>query len=166
VPVQPTAADLDAVAPEHPVILTRIGGHSAWVNSRALELAGIDDDTSDPRGGRIVRDASGHATGMLLEQAAELVTAVMPDTDTPEYLERRMREALAQYTRWGLTGVHDAGVGLDEIGVYKKLLETDELPVRVYAMAPARKLTWAVGDSRCVVLRSFLMARLVRAALK
>jgi predicted amidohydrolase YtcJ len=135
VPVQPTAADLDAVAPEHPVILTRIGGHSAWVNSRALELAGIDDDTSDPRGGRIVRDASGHATGMLLEQAAELVTAVMPDTDTPEYLERRMREALAQYTRWGLTGVHDAGVGLDEIGVYKKLLETDELPVRVYAMA-------------------------------
>ncbi len=135
VPVQPTAADLDAVAPDHPVILTRIGGHSAWVNSRALGLAGIDDDTDDPRGGRIVRDASGRATGMLLERADALVRAVMPDTDTPEFLERRIRKALRQYTRWGLTGVHDAGASLQEIGIYRKLLEAGELPVRIYAMA-------------------------------
>jgi predicted amidohydrolase YtcJ len=166
VPVQPTAADLDAVAPEHPVILTRIGGHSVWVNSRALELAGIDDDTSDPRGGRIVRDASGRATGMLLEKAEELVRAVMPDTDTPEYLERRIRAALDQYSRWGLTGVHDAGASLDEIGVYKKLLEAGELPVRVYAMALGNEAVEHylrrgpevdLGDGRLTV-RSFKIA--------
>jgi predicted amidohydrolase YtcJ len=135
VPVQPNAGDLDAVAPDHPVVLSRIGGHSSWVNTRALELAGIDDATDDPPGGRIVRDASGKATGMLLETADALVGAVAPDTNTPEYIERRMRAALAQYSRWGLTGVHDAGASLDEINVYKKLLAEGELPVRVYAMA-------------------------------
>lgn len=135
VPVQPDAADLDAVAPQHPVVLTRIGGHGSWVNSRALERAGIDAATEDPPGGRIVRDTSGRATGMLLERADELVSAVMPDTDTPELVERRIRAALGQYARWGLTGVHDAGASLQEIGIYKKLLEAGELPVRIYAMA-------------------------------
>lgn len=131
----PTAADLDAVSPRNPVLLNRIGGHSAWVNSMALELAGIDQDTRDPAGGRVVRDASGDATGMLLEQAEILVVAVMPDMNTPEYLERYIRVALDQYRRWGLTGVHDAGATLPEIEILKKLLAAGELPVRVYSMA-------------------------------
>lgn len=131
----PTAADLDAVAPDNPVLLNRIGGHSAWVNTKALELAGIDRTTADPPGGRIVRDAQGEATGMLLEKAESLVTAVMPDMNTPEYTERYLRAALDQYRRWGLTGVHDAGTSLQEIAILKKLLKAGELPVRVYVMA-------------------------------
>jgi len=133
--VYPTAADLDAVSPNNPVVLNRIGGHSVWVNSRALELAGIGPDTPDPAGGRIVRDAGGDASGMLLEQAASLVTAAMPDTDTPEYLERYIRLALDQYRQWGLTGVHDAGSTLAEIEIFKKLMNAGELPLRIYAMA-------------------------------
>jgi predicted amidohydrolase YtcJ len=131
----PTAADLDAVSPDNPVFLTRIGGHSAWVNSRALDIAGIDRDTQDPAGGRVVRDATGKATGMLLEQASSLVSAVMPDTGTPEYRERYIRTALEQYRQWGLTGVHDAGSTLADIQIFKKLLDAGELPVRIYAMA-------------------------------
>jgi predicted amidohydrolase YtcJ len=130
----PVAADLDAVSPVNPVILNRIGGHSAWVNSLALELAGITDETPDPAGGRIVRNAEGGATGMMLEQAEGLITDVMPDLDTLEYRERYIRSALKQYAKWGLTGVHDAGTGLDEIGILRKLLDGGELPVRVYAM--------------------------------
>lgn len=133
-PRDPTAADLDAVSPDHPVVLRGIGGHSAWVNSRALERAGITAETPDPDGGRIVRDGEGQPTGLLLEQAEAIVAAVMP-TATPESRERHIRTALAQYVRWGLTGVHDAGVDLDEIAIYKKLLAADELPIRVYAMA-------------------------------
>jgi len=133
--VYPTAADLDAVSPDNPVVLSRIGGHSIWANSKAMELAGIDRDTPDPAGGRIVRDADGNATGMLLEQAESLVRVVMPDFNTPEYLERYIRVALDQYRRWGLTGVHDAGTSLEEIAILKRLLEQGELPVRVYAMA-------------------------------
>jgi hypothetical protein len=131
----PTTADLDPVSPDHPVILSGIGGHSVWVNSKALELAGIDNATPDPPGGRIVRDADGRATGLLLETAEALVSSAMPDTLTPDVLERRMRAALQRYARWGLTGVHDAGAGLAEIAVYKKLARSGELPVRVYAMA-------------------------------
>ncbi|MGB5579791.1 MAG: amidohydrolase, partial [Woeseia sp.] len=133
--VYPTAADLDAVSPDNPVILTRIGGHSAWVNSRALQLAGITLATANPVGGEIVRDASGAASGMLLEQAANLVTAVMPDSSTPAQRERRIRAALAQYAKWGLTGVHDAGSDLTDIRIFKKLLASNELPVRIYSMA-------------------------------
>ena len=131
----PVAADLDAVSPRNPVLLNRIGGHSAWVNSMALELAGIDQDTRDPAGGRVVRDANGDETGMLLEQAESLVVAVMPDMNTPEYLERYIRVALDQYRQWGLTGVHDAGATLQEIEILKKLLDAGELPLRVYSMA-------------------------------
>ena len=131
----PTASDLDAVSPANPVFLNRIGGHSAWVNSQALEQAGIDQDTRDPPGGQVVRDAEGNATGMLLEQAEGLVRAVMPDMNTPEYTESYIRVALEQYRRWGLTGVHDAGTSLAEIEILKRLGEAGELPVRVYAMA-------------------------------
>ena len=163
VPEYPTAADLDAVSPDNPVVLNRIGGHSAWVNSAALKAAGIDQDTQDPPGGRVVRDADGNATGMLLERAEGLVRAVMPDMDTPEYLERYVRTALEQYRLWGLTGVHDAGTSLDEITILKKLLDAGELPLRVYVMAMGEEATAqylangpeiGLGDDR-LTIRSF-----------
>lgn len=131
----PTAADLDPMTSQHPVVLSGIGEHSVWVNSRALERAGITVETPDPPGGRIVRDAEGHATGLLLEEAQKLVTAVMPNANTEATRERRIRAALDQYVRWGLTGVHDAGTELEDIVILKRLLKNGELPIRVYAMA-------------------------------
>lgn len=131
----PTAADLDSVTPDNPVILHRIDGHSAWVNSNALRNAGITAGSVDPEGGHIVRDEAGQPSGMLLERAVGLVVGVMPDTDSLQRREQQVRAALEQYSRWGLTSVHQAGADLAEIGIYKKLLAAGELPVRIYAMA-------------------------------
>jgi len=69
----PTAKELDQVLPENPAVLYRIGGHAAWLNSKALELAGIDAATKDPAGGKIVRDAGGRPTGILVDNAMNLV---------------------------------------------------------------------------------------------
>lgn len=134
-PEFPTAADIDAVSPDHPVVLTRIDGHSSVVNSRVLELAGISKETADPDGGRIVRHANGRPTGMLVDEAQGLIRGVTPSGDSPEERERHLRRALQQYAEWGLTSFHDAGADLQDIAIYKKLLEDGELPVRVYAMA-------------------------------
>jgi len=132
--VFPTAKELDAVSGNHPVILGRIDGHSTWVNSKVLELAKISRDTPDPSGGLIRRDAAGTPTGMLVDHAQELIRSVIPKF-THADRERHIRAALQQFTRWGLTSVHDAGVDLDTIAIYKDLLKRGELPVRVYAMA-------------------------------
>ena len=131
----PSAADLDPVTSQHPVVLSGIAQHSVWVNSRALERAGITTETPDPPGGRIVRDPERRPTGLLLEEAQKLITAVMPDANSEAARERRIRFALEQYVRWGLTGVHDAGTELEDIAILKRLAKSGELPVRVYAMA-------------------------------
>ena len=102
----PTAADLDRVAPDNPVYLTAKSLHASWANSRALQLAGIGRTTPDPAGGRIQRDATGMPTGILLESAAELVSARIPD---PEISALADAIEKAQHVLWsyGLTGVHD-----------------------------------------------------------
>jgi predicted amidohydrolase YtcJ len=132
-PVFPTAKELDAVSGDHPVILGRIDGHSTWVNSKVLALAKISRHTPDPSGGLIRRDAAGEPAGMLVDHAQELIRRVTPKP-TQADRERQIRAALQQFTRWGLTSVHDAGVDLDTSAIYKDLLKRGDLPVRVYAM--------------------------------
>jgi hypothetical protein len=130
----PTAGELDAVSGDHPIVLERIDGHSSWVNSKVLALARISRDTPDPTGGMILRNGSHEPTGMLVDKAQELIRAVVPNLTRSDH-ERRIRVALRQLSRWGLTSVHDAGVGLDTITIYKQLFQQGELPVRIYAMA-------------------------------
>ena len=132
--VFPTVKDLDAVSGGHPVVLSRIDGHSTWVNSKLLALAKISRGTPDPTGGRIVRNAAGEPTGMLVDDAQELIRRVMPKRTRAEE-ERDIRAALQQFTRWGLTSVTDAAASLDNIAIYKDLLKRRELPVRVYVLA-------------------------------
>jgi predicted amidohydrolase YtcJ len=139
--VFPTAADLDAVSGDHPVVLTRIDGHSSWVNSKVLALAGISRTTPDPPGGRIMRNASNDPTGILVDRAQDAVGRVRPPRSGGADRERQIRAALRQYARWGLTSVHDAGTDLETIATYKALLARGELPVRIYAMARGREAT-------------------------
>jgi len=129
----PTAADLDAVSAGHPVYLTRVDGHAGWANSNALAVAGIDAKTPDPPGGRIIRDAAGAPTGVLVDHAQVLVTSKIPEAPH-EVRKRRLAAGLQACARAGLTEVHDAGVGLDAVGIYKELLREKSLPVRVYVM--------------------------------
>jgi predicted amidohydrolase YtcJ len=81
----PTAADLDSVVPDRPAYLPNRDGHGSWVNSRALEIAGIDRHTPDPSDGRVERDADGHPTGALHEGASSLVSQHVPATTGDDY---------------------------------------------------------------------------------
>src|SRR3990172_7336392 len=109
---RPMKEDLDAVVSDRPVQLGSGDGHSSWVNSKALELAGITRDTPDPEGGVIERDPStGEATGTLRESATGLVAAVLP----PFTIEERMAGLLAfqeMAARDGVTTARVAAIGL------------------------------------------------------
>ncbi|MDE2777404.1 MAG: amidohydrolase family protein [Chloroflexota bacterium] len=102
----PTRHDLDEVAPVHPVYLSAKSGHAAWVNTAALQRAGITDSTADPEGGQILRDADGAATGILLETAMDLVSARIPSPAGDE-LADMMMDAQARALRSGVTMIHD-----------------------------------------------------------
>ena len=129
----PTERALSAATPDHPVLLERVDGHAAWVNTRALDLAGIGPNTADPPGGRILRDAQGRPTGTLVDAAQDLVHARIPHP-TGRELERLILTALGDLVRLGLTAVHDAGCTSSVVRAYARLAAADRLPMRVYAM--------------------------------
>jgi len=121
----PHRRHLDAVVDDRPVYLRNRDGHAALANSRALALAGVSRDTKDPAGGVIQRDASGEPTGLLEEQATELVSRHIP---TPSQDERvaAVRKGLSRAASLGLTSVHEAGIDEGELAVLDAL-ETDGL---------------------------------------
>lgn len=129
----PTAAHIDAVVSDRPVWLRRIDGHAGWANSTALELAGIDDDTPDPVGGRIIRDDNGHATGVLIDKAMALVQAHVPQADRTER-RAAVRAAVESLLSEGLTSVHDAGIGVMNAEIYMSMADDGDLHMRIYAM--------------------------------
>src|SRR5690606_3961778 len=95
-------------------------------------LAGIDDKTPDPPGGKIVRDAAGVATGILIDSAMDLVESKIP-APTDEVIRRRILAASSEALRHGLTTVHEMGINPDVIRVYRGLADEGRLPLRVYA---------------------------------
>jgi predicted amidohydrolase YtcJ len=109
-PAGPTAAELDTVCADRPVFLPNRDHHGAWVNTRALELAGVTRSTADPVDGRIERDASGEPTGLLHEGAMDLVAALLPPTGDEEYF--RALVAGQEYLHsLGITAWQDAILG-------------------------------------------------------
>lgn len=125
----PTRQDLDRVVPNHPVALRDVDGHALWANSLALELAGVDAETQDPRGGHLLRDAAGFPTGILLE-ASGLVLGAAPSRGTAQRLEALRRvQSLAHSL--GLTGVHDMGT-LDVFDEWSALDERGERTLRIW----------------------------------
>ena len=106
----PTAADLDTAVSDRPAFLPNRDHHGAWVNSRALELAGITRETPDPPDGRIERDAAGVPTGTLHEGAMHLVARLLPDTLASTYAEALLAGQRYLHSR-GVTGWQDAIVG-------------------------------------------------------
>jgi predicted amidohydrolase YtcJ len=139
----PTAAQLDQVAPHTPVCLRHKSGHAAWVNSRALRLAGLDAHTPDPPGGQIQRDPDGRPTGILFEDAMELVTRHIPEVTLPQ-LVAAMRQAQAFCWQVGLTGIHDFD-GRACFQALQTLRENGELGLRFVKNIPVYRLQHAVG---------------------
>lgn len=134
----PTAADLDAAFPTRPVWLERIDGHASWGNSAALAAADrrFDGDWQ-PEGGHIER-RDGKATGVFVDEASKLVEAAIP-LPSAELQATVFERALAEAVKFGLTGVHDAGVTLGELALYRRFADSGKLPLRITAMADGDK---------------------------
>lgn len=132
----PTRHDIDAIVSDRPVIMTSHDYHGAWVNSRALELAGISSTTMDPAGGRIVREHGGEPSGMLLDRGGDAVNELIPAV-TPEFMRRALLEAQRKLHSVGVTGWQDAAVGAEFFGLkdnfttYVDADEAGELTARV-----------------------------------
>ena len=133
----PTRADLDAVSPDHPVFIPR-GGHVVAVNSKALEMAGVTADTPDPEHGVIVRDEAGEPTGVLLEDATELVEAILPPPPPPEEQAALLRAMMAELNGLGVVAVTEPGLNDDQIALYRELEAEGALTTRVQMLYRVR----------------------------
>ena len=128
----PTWRDL-ADTERNPVYLERVDGHALWVNRTALNACGITRDTPDPPGGRILHDPRGEPTGILVDDAEELVVARVPPPDA-NVVEARIELAVRECNRFGLVGVHDAGTNRAVLGALRRVASRGELTLNVYCM--------------------------------
>ena len=127
----PSRADLDAVVPDRPAYFLNRDGHGAWVNTRALELAGVTRKTPDPSGGRIERLPNGEAQGTLHEQAMSLVADLLPSI-APEEWETGILRAQDTFHRLGIIAWQDARIdGRVQLNAYRAVAERGELTMRV-----------------------------------
>jgi hypothetical protein len=152
---------LDAVAPDNPVVLTDISGHSAWANSAALEIAGITAGTPNPEGGVIERDPEGNATGVLRESAAGLVRGRVPPPAPGQALDS-LRYSLNLMLSHGITTFTDAVVSEGSMRAYAELADQGELKQRVrgcIVWRPAPGQSLATPDPSSPLARANLYSR-------
>ena len=129
----PTHGALSAAVPDHPVLLRRVDGHAVLTNARGLAAAGITAATKDPPGGRILRDGAGEPTGVLVDDAAELLERVVPAPGSAD-IEREILLAARHLAAFGFTEFHDAGTTAPVLAVLRRLAAEGRLPIRVYVM--------------------------------
>ncbi|NMP17623.1 amidohydrolase [Thalassotalea sp. Y01] len=137
----PTAASLDKVIDEKPVVLGRVDGHAIWVNSKAMELAGIDKDTKEIEGGEIVRDSDGNPSGVFIDNAMSLIYSKIP-TLNDEEVQHALKIAMRSLASVGLTSVHDAGIYSDNLDAFKALTDDNEMVIRINAMLDVTDPQW------------------------
>lgn len=128
----PSATDLDGATGSRPAVLRRVDGHALWVNTAALKAAGITDTTPDPVGGQILRDAHGHATGILVDNAMTLVEARIPEP-AASLRETWIRQGLLALQGLGFTSACDMGGDAQTLEIYRRLAVSKALPIRVFS---------------------------------
>ena len=137
----PSRWDIDEVTTDHPVFLERVDGHIAVANTRALQLASITVASKDPAGGKIDRDTTGQATGILRETARQAVTAVIPK---PNHDRRRqaIEAGLQELARSGITSVQDnsdyrdSKLSWDDFQIFEEIEREGKLTVRITEWLP------------------------------
>ena len=132
----PSTPSLDEVVEQRPVWLTRVDAHAGWANSKTLELAGITADTMDPPGGEIIRDEKGEPTGVLIDNAMNLVDEIIPQA-TADQRQAALQLGFDELLSLGITGMHDAGISQADLELYQELAANEQLPVRIYGMLAA-----------------------------
>ena len=138
----PRREDLDRVVSDRPAVFSSTDGHSSWVNSRALAIAGVTRDTPDPPGGRIERDETGAPSGTLRESAAALVGAHVPPV-TPAERRAGLRRGLEMAARFGVTSFIEASADAAELGTYEEAAREGWLSARVTV---SQRLDAAAGE--------------------
>lgn len=129
----PNNTKLSVRVPHHPVHARGLHGFASWNNKLALERAGITSKTQSPPGGEIALDKQGMLTGVLLNNASDLFSGVIPEP-TPEARAEATLLGLQSMAKLGFVAIHDAGVGRATLASYQRLEEQGRLPLRVYAM--------------------------------
>lgn len=135
----PTKASLDAAAPDHPVVLWSKDGHLLWVNSLALQRAGITAETPDPPNGAILRNGAGEPTGILQEENATRLVYRVIDKADPELTRVLVERALVELQKSGITSIHDIE-GMDALQLFQQLRSEGVLGVRVTMFLPRKLL--------------------------
>jgi len=143
----PTHDKLSAALPDHPVLLTRVDGHAGFANTAAMRLAELTATTKDPSGGKILRDAQGNPTGVLIDRAQGIVGAKVP-APSREELRGALKDAVAAMHGVGLVGMHDAGATRANIELFEEMAQRDELRLRLYVM---------IGDDKAALDHFFAM---------
>tara|TARA_R110000737_G_scaffold77432_2_gene108583 strand:+ start:10695 stop:12296 length:1602 start_codon:yes stop_codon:yes gene_type:complete len=129
----PSAKSLDKLFPEQAVWLKRVDGHAGWANSKAMELAGITQDTISPEGGDIIKDKNGMPTGVFIDRAMALIDkSIAPLTIKQQ--KKVLVKAMKSLASFGLTSVHDAGIDTENMVAFKALSEENAMSIRVNAM--------------------------------
>jgi predicted amidohydrolase YtcJ len=151
----PTAADIDAIVPDRPVLLARIDGHAAVANSAAMKAAGLTAATRDPEGGKIERDASGRATGLLIDNAMSLVSAKVPPPSAAT-MDRALEAAQNQLLAMGITTAMDMGTSPRSWDAMRRLGSAERLRIRIISYSDSlgplpediggRPSPWLYGD--------------------
>ncbi len=159
---------LSKISPDNPVLLSHASGHSYIANAKAMEMAGITRETSDPEGGEIVRDSAGNPIGVFRETAMDSLYGAFKKSEktrTPEQIEAERRRIIELAAReclsHGITTFHDAGSSFEIIDLYKQLVAEDMLGIRLWVMIGenneqlkkhlARYKIVAMGDNRLTV---------------
>lgn len=137
----PNAKILDEAFPNTPVALTRVDGHAMWVNSKALELANINKNTKAPDGGEIRKFKSGKPTGILIDNAMNLINSLIPKVKKEEKT-KFILDAIDNCIEKGLTEIHDMDVSFEVLDIYKELDKAGKLKVRINCYMAAQNNNW------------------------
>jgi predicted amidohydrolase YtcJ len=132
--------DLDEAVKDHPVLVQHRGGHTAFVNSRALELASVTDQTPDPPGGRFEHDADGHLTGFVGDAGMQAFLKLIPQNNTRDDYRKGAALIAKLFTSKGVTSACDADAGPEDVQGYQDARDAGELAMRVYSHVSARSL--------------------------
>jgi predicted amidohydrolase YtcJ len=132
-----TKADLDAAVPDHPVVVNHRGGHTNYVNSKAMELADVNEKTPDPQGGKFERGPDGKLTGRIEEQASARFRAKIRDVATRADRREGVKLIAKMIVKSGITSVHDPQGSTDDLIAYQDAYDAGDLSIRVYQFLAA-----------------------------
>lgn len=133
----PTREALDSISKDQPVILYRVDGHAAWVNTFALKQAKLFETKEDPKGGQILRAANGEPTGILVDQAMHALNSLLQN-ESDTQVERAVQEAVTHAHSLGITSIHDMGASHQEIEAMRRLLRSGQIHFRFYEMVSTK----------------------------